>query len=132
MRIESDDQGTLGFLYTPGFSCYMLELPWKNNQVNVSCIPVGTYVVKIKKSPKYGVVYWITDVPGRTFIYQHAGNLAGDVSMGFKTDTEGCQLFGRYYGVLQNQRAILNSRFTMNNFMKFTNGKDYLLTIKNG
>lgn len=38
---------TLGSIYSPqgGIICKILELPWKNNERSVSCIPEGKYLV---------------------------------------------------------------------------------------
>jgi hypothetical protein len=72
------------------FRCKCLELPWLNNQHNISCIPIGIYnVVKynIKAHPN---TFWIKDVPGREGILIHIGNFA----TGQKIDTKGCQLPG--------------------------------------
>ena len=35
--------GTFGRLWLPGFDCWTVERPWKNNRRNVSCFPIGTY-----------------------------------------------------------------------------------------
>lgn len=48
--------------------CKTMELPWANNQKNISCIPEGTYIVK-KQSPGtagrgYGYFRFVK-VPGR-------------------------------------------------------------------
>jgi len=44
-RLRQSDQGTEGILTVPelGFACFTLELPWRGNRPNVSCIPPGTY-----------------------------------------------------------------------------------------
>ena len=39
--------GTNGKLKCDGeFICYTIELPWKNNEKRVSCIPVGKYFIR--------------------------------------------------------------------------------------
>ena len=37
--------GTRGVLSGENFSVHTLELPWSNNEPNVSCIPAGVYVL---------------------------------------------------------------------------------------
>src|SRR5687768_549742 len=58
------------------FEFVTLELPWKDNEKNVSCIPEGDYLVK-KMPPtskrKYQY-FWVQDVPGRDSILWHPGN----------------------------------------------------------
>lgn len=68
------------------FSCKTLELPWLNNKSKVSCIPVGTYTVLKRNSPKYGEHFHIQDVEGRDMILIHHGN--------YHTDILGCILVG--------------------------------------
>lgn len=53
---------------------FTLELPDKNNERRVSCIPEGVYSMKKHRSPKFKNSFWIQDVPGRSEILIHAGN----------------------------------------------------------
>ena len=65
---------TLGSLYRDGvLLCKTMELPWKNNQRSISCIPEATYKV-IKQPPKESRPYpyfRIPNVPGRSGILIH-------------------------------------------------------------
>lgn len=58
------------------FEFVTLELPWKDNERNISCIPEGEYLVK--KMPPTGKrkyqYFWVQDVPGRDSILWHPGN----------------------------------------------------------
>jgi len=36
IRYKSTDEGTQGILVTEGFSCKILELPWRYNKPNIS------------------------------------------------------------------------------------------------
>lgn len=132
IRTSMSDQGTKGILITAGFNCKTLELPWRDNKPNISCIPPGEYIVTIRKSPKYGKIYWVTDVKGRSWILIHSGNYAGDVSKGFKTHVNGCILLGQKYGFLGEQLAVLNSRITLRRFMNFMKYKQFKLYIVGG
>lgn len=130
LRIRRNDQGTTGILTTPfGFQCYTLELPWRNNQKNISCIPPGEYVTKFKTSPKYGKVYHVQDVPNRTFILIHSGNWAGDVKKGYRTHVNGCILLGLKKGLLDGQVAVLNSRLAVSRFVRHMKNVDFILNI---
>ena len=128
-RIRRSDHGTEGILTCNNFYCFTMEPPWRDNKRNISCIPPGTYRVKIRYSRKYRQVYWILKVKGRTYILIHAGNWAGDVSRGLKTHTNGCVLLGKYHGWLQGQRAVLLSRITLRRFMNLMAGRDFTLNI---
>ena len=72
------------------FRCCCLELPWLNNQPNVSCIPDGVYPVQKNNTPDHPNCFRILNVPGRDGILIHKGNFA----TGVKIDTLGCQLPG--------------------------------------
>ena len=65
---------------------YTLELPWKDNQRMISCIPVGVYKIKKHNSGKFGRCFWIKDVPGRSEILIHPANytrqLLGCIAVG--------------------------------------------------
>lgn len=129
-RTKSSDQGTEGLLLTDNFMCCTLELPWRNNQRNISCIPKGEYEVIMRKSPRFGFTYWITEVPNRSYILIHSGNVAGDVNKGYKTNVYGCILLGSTHGFLWSQRAVLNSRITIRRFRNFMENKPFKLNIK--
>ena len=55
--------------------CNTLELPWRDNAPNVSCIPPGRYQVYLTYSPKFGRdLPLVTGVPGRSGIRFHRAN----------------------------------------------------------
>ena len=72
------------------YRCLCLELPWLNNQHNISCIPEGTYTVIKYSDEKHPNTFWVQNVPNRTGILIHIGNFA----TGSHIDTEGCILPG--------------------------------------
>lgn len=109
--------------------CFTGELPWNDNKPDISCIPVGIYQCKVVESEKFGVVYSIQEVPGRTDILIHAGNFAGVKTKGYKSDIEGCILLGRAIGDISGQKALKNSKETLKTFMLDRQGQDFELTI---
>lgn len=56
-----------------------VELPWLNNQFQISCIPVGIYEWVIYQSPKHGTVLLLLNVPNRSMIEVHIGNFTRDI-----------------------------------------------------
>jgi len=56
-----------------------LELPWKGNKNNISCIPEGVYPARKRYTKKRGWHFHITDVPGRTWILIHIANYAREI-----------------------------------------------------
>jgi len=132
-RNEQSKYGTFGGLYLEGMGrfCYTAEPPWRNNRPNLSCIPEGDYKVVMRFSPKYGWVYWITDVVDRTWILIHPGNYAGDRKLDLKTHTYGCLLLGRKIGWLGRQKAVLVSRATVLRFNSLMNRQPFRLRIIN-
>jgi hypothetical protein len=125
IRIERSPSGTLGALMLDGMAfCCTLELPWVGNQVGVSCIPTGRYVLKRTASPLVEKItggtwkhaFEVTGVPGRSRVLIHPGNTV--------SDTRGCILIGRTWGKLRGDRAVLNSGDTFNEFMTVTRNID--------
>jgi hypothetical protein len=51
-----------------------LELPWKSNQKQISCIPEGEYAVRRRLSAKHGMHFELVNVPGRDLILIHPAN----------------------------------------------------------
>jgi hypothetical protein len=130
-RLSHGDQGTRGVLILPeGVLCNTLELPWRDNRPNRSCIPCGQYDVLLRRSPRFGTTYHVQHVPGRSWILAHTGNLAGDVSKGYLTHVEGCILLGNYFGVLNNQLAVLASKPAVRRFMERMGGEPFRLLVE--
>lgn len=130
-RLRHTDQGTQGVLILPsGVFCNTLELPWRDNKQRISCIPCGEYDVAIRQSPKFGKIYEVRFVPGRSYILTHSGNLAGDVAKGFLSHVDGCILLGSRWGVINKQLAILNSRPTVRKFMTELENAPFRLLVE--
>ncbi len=105
VRVTEYNGATLGVLClndSPDF--VTLEDAWRANERMV-----GRYKVKLHRSPKFGIVYRIENVPERSEILFHAGNTA--------EDTHGCVLVGMQYGKLDGNPAVLASRSAFNQFM---------------
>lgn len=136
LRAPSDDQGTPGILTIGDRSFASLELPWRENTRQISCIPAGLYACRILHSPRFGRVYGLAGVPGRSNILIHSFNFAGDVAAGWQTQSEGCIGLGRP-GWMQNvsgkiQRAILLSRMSLSQFMRLLDGAPFDLEVRDG
>jgi len=132
VRTETSNEGTFGTFFCPelNFSCFTLELPDRNNKRSMSRIPAGDYVSKLYSSAKYTEVWHLQDVKDRTAILIHTGNYAGDTTKGWKTHSEGCILFGSSKGVLNGQKAILNSTLALNNFRGKMKKENFNLIIR--
>jgi len=75
------------------FNCITLELPYKNNQRNISCYPPGIYPVKKYKRPNGKWSFLVQNVPGRSGILFHAGTYI----VIKKPHSAGCTLVGFSY-----------------------------------
>lgn len=99
---------TLGRVELPKheYKCFSLELPWKHNMQNVSCIPEGTYLAKKHVSPNNGIVFEFMNVPNRSLIQIHVGN--------FTSDIEGCIAVGNSIKYLDGDNIpdVSNSKNT--------------------
>lgn len=103
--------------------CVTLELPWKDNEPNVSCIPTGTYLCKLRKASPgitagLNKAYEIMDVPSRGNILFHVANVTEEL--------RGCIALGSSY----KEHAILASREAFTRFMRRMEGGDFSLTIQ--
>jgi len=91
LRTIDNGKQTNGVLYVEKdnkilFECFTLELPWKDNERRISCIPEGTYKAVKHRSPKFGNSVWIQNVPNRSEILIHPANyvrqLLGCIAVG--------------------------------------------------
>jgi len=123
IRLETGPQGTFGAMrIQKQLFCLTLELPDLSNRPNISCIPAGQYLCERTDSPRFGETFEVQDVPNRSHILFHPGNVI--------RDTEGCILVGQTIGKLRGDRAVLNSGMTFNHFLsRFANSESFHLTI---
>jgi hypothetical protein len=107
IRIENTDTYTLGIILINGIiRFFSMELPWKNNENNISCIPCGTYPIAQYFSPhREEKCFLISNVPNRSGIEIHNGNIAANIN--------GCIAVGSNFGFIGKDRAVLNSRNTL-------------------
>lgn len=68
------------------FKLNTLELPYLDNEKQVSCIPPGGYIVNPYLSFRFGKSFEVENVPHRSGILFHAGN--------YRSNTKGCILVG--------------------------------------
>jgi hypothetical protein len=129
LRDPSTDEGTPGVLVSESFGCRTLELPWLDNARKRSCIPAGVYRCAVVQSPRFGRVYGVQRVPGRTHILIHAGNWAGQIPQR-RTHVQGCILLGERMGSLSGQRAVLLSRPAVRRFMAAMQGRPFELEVR--
>lgn len=93
-----------------------LERPWLGNQKSVSCIPSGQYKAKRHVSPKFGETFWVQDVPGRSEILFHKGNI--------DDDSHGCILVGEQFNKVKGEDGITASKEGFEEFMRLLEGMD--------
>jgi hypothetical protein len=124
-RIQDDGTQTLGQLDFDGWNCKTLELPFKQNQKDISAIPKGVYKCKYTFSPRFlKYTYEVLNVPNRSGIRIHSGNYS-------TRDIQGCILLGTSYNDIDKDGIIdiINSRITISNFEKLMNKKPFVLQI---
>lgn len=115
---------TDGVLYMPsGRELQTLELPWRNNQPFVSCIPDGMYKITPWNSPRHGDCY-ILEGEGvghtsgyRTHILFHAANSIAEL--------QGCVALGLGW----RGNRLRDSRAAHELFMYDMAGKSAMLSI---
>jgi|TARA_R110002012_G_scaffold305101_1_gene509037 hypothetical protein len=127
IRDTFTDKSTIGELFLNGERfCDTLELPYKDNQRSISCIPAGQYKVRLRYPRESGTRNYlhllVQEVKDRSYILFHRGNTA--------KDTRGCILVGQ--GTQQD--IVHNSTLAMDLLMKEIinlGGTNINLIIKN-
>ena len=110
-RIHSTPYLTIGVVKTYkdsmcSFIGFSLELGWKDNVPNISCIPPGFYKYTEYYSNKFrSICLRLLEVPERTGIVIHPGNTTDD--------TQGCILVGEYI----HHDKLYNSRLTLSRLL---------------
>ena len=127
--------GTFGYMLTQGGIWNSLELPDRDNAKNISRIPNGEYTCVIRRSPRFGTTFHVTNVAGRTYILLHSANFAGDVAKGYQSHLNGCISMGMKRGAFNNkfgdiQKAILSSRKAVREFRESMDNNPFTLIIK--
>lgn len=114
-RQPSTDEGTFGDLVADsGWSCKTAELPWRDNATGISCVPCGTYRAVWQWSQAHARnLYHLINVPMRSEVEIHSGNLAGDTSQGYCSEVRGCILPGLSFGVFPGGTALEKGKFTL-------------------
>lgn len=116
-RHDQDENQSSGVLSVfqdcfPLFSSVSLERGWKNNESNVSCIPIGDYEVVLEWSPRFEMDLWeIKGVPNRSECKFHASN--------YWKQLNGCVAPGQRFAKINkdNYRDVTNSKNTLGAFM---------------
>ena len=127
IRDTFTEESTIGELFLNGERmCDTLELPWKDNQRSISCIPEGVYKVRLRtareSSTRNYLHLLVEDVKDRSYILFHRGNSA--------KDTRGCVLVG----IGRKQDFVSNSTLAVDLLMKEIlnlGGEKINLIIKN-
>jgi len=119
-RISDNTDGTFGVIMLDDKPFALtVERRWLNNAQSVSCIPAGTYTCRRVQSPHFGDTFEVTDVPGRSHILLHKGNVMDD--------SHGCIIIGEQFGELHDKCAVLSSKAGFNEFKRITQGRDFFV-----
>ena len=114
-RFSMSADGTFGVLFDEEIPfCLTVEPEWKDNQENISCIPIGYYLCKRVQPPRFRDTFEITGVPGRSLVLLHKGNL--------EDDTEGCVVLGEEYGRYKGKVAVASSGRAFTEFKRRLRG----------
>ncbi len=121
-RIASHpDHGTFGSLVIDGEPiCNTLEPYHRDNERNVSSIPLGQYICKPYTRSNGNQTYEITGIQNRSHVIFHSGNV--------DDHTMGCVLLGMSFGDIGDSLAVLNSKTAMREFLTSVHG-EFQLTI---
>ena len=131
-RFLTSDQGTFGKIRIDEKIFYTLELPWRDNHNNYSCIPAGIYECEISMSPHLKKrTYLLQSVNNRTGIRIHSANLAGDKTLGYRAQLNGCIALGLKIGVIEDQRGVILSAPAVRQFESIMDRQNFILEVIN-
>lgn len=131
-RLDRCDQGTFGRIVTRGLALFTGELPSRDNQPNISCIPTGLYQCVWTYSPRFArFMYLLLETSPRAGIRKHAANLMGDESKGYRRQLNGCIALGERLGWMDGQKALLLSAPAMRRFEDHMGRRPFILEIRN-
>ena len=127
LRDTFTDESTIGELFLNGERfCDTLELPYRDNQRSISCIPIGQYKVRLRTAKESATRNYlhllVKDVKNRDFILIHRGNKS--------SHSKGCILVG----MTSKHNFVGNSTLAMDLLMKEIinlGGENINLIIKN-
>jgi hypothetical protein len=106
VRLSELEDSTLGIVLLDNKPLWKtIELPWRDNQPMVSCIPTGEYTAVKYSSPKFGRALHIVDVPGRSAILIHPANMASEL--------HGCIAPGLNFGTMEGRPCVWESKKAM-------------------
>ncbi len=99
-----------------------LELPYLNNQAQISSIPAGTYSAHKMYHRNFGNCFYLPNVPERFGIFVHVGN--------FHNQIKGCILLGSALVDINADGLVdvINSHTTLDKAFKLLT-KKFLITI---
>lgn len=109
VRYSEIEDGMFGIMSYNGNPFSLTLEPNDRGNGRNSCIPPGVYICKRHSGPKYKNTWEITEVPGRTAILFHWGNV--------EDDSLGCILLGHALFTLYRKKAISSSGNTWKKFM---------------
>ena len=119
-------KGTNGALFINGkFICFMIELNWKDNQRNISCIPEGAYEVIPRFSKRFRNHLHVLNVLGRSLILIHPANDAINELQGCLSPVSQLSGIGQGWA----SRAALNKLLSLC-YQVYDKKEKVILTIK--
>jgi len=91
--------------------CKTIELPWRNNQLRISCIPCEVYEVVKRFSAQHGEHFHVLNVPDRDWILMHPAN--------FSRQLLGCMAPGKAFSDIDGDglRDVTSSRDTLDTLL---------------
>lgn len=115
---------TLGVVNFDNQRCFSLELPWKDNKEDESCIPPGLYIARFRNSPSNGPCLQFDNVVMRTYVQIHSAN--------FTRQLLGCIAVGDSIADIDKDGLpdVTNSKLTLSKILAWAGTDAILIEIK--
>ncbi len=110
----------IGEMDVHGVTFWTIERGWHNNAARVSCVPVGTFLLKramwFRGELEDVETFELMGAMGRSLIKIHWANTSDEL--------EGCIGIGNGVGWIRGRLAVLNSQDAHRHFMRVMQGVD--------
>jgi hypothetical protein len=108
-RLFETENSTIGRLFVNDkFFTNTLELLWRNNQRSISCIPKGTYKLRIRETENRGKHIILEGTEPRQFILIHSASTHKDL--------KGCIALGDRFTIENNEALFSQSKIAVARF----------------
>lgn len=124
-RIQSGDDGTFGILKVGTETFYTVELPWRDNMANFSCVPADVYTLEVH-SKTWALIgptvsHWQEPDRARFCVLFDIANTPEEL--------QGCIAVGEWFGYVGGRKGVVRSLKAFERLSAILNATDETHTL---